>query len=235
MHKLHFSTLLVIIATLCTAAGAQEYKLTGKSYEMTWSKGTWNGAVGFPGVFCATLPAADKAESMTQAMFNNNGIYLARIEYPESLTLATIATSTVPPRKTPEEEMELLLALNRRNQSAITDAGARYDVTELRTEFGATIGLTLTNVSQGNKESGPFPLSRKFSIPKDGALRSMSVHRLFVRGSDRFEIAVLQLSSGSIPNASEADMESRLTSMADALVRSLQACTAQLPIRIPKY
>lgn len=235
MNKLRFPILFVTIVTLCTFASAQGYQLSGKSYEMSWTKGSWNGKVGFPNVFCATLPDASKAQLMTQAMFNNNGIYLARVDYPESTTLATIVTSTVPPRKTPEEEMEMQLASNRRNQAAMIAAGARYDVTESRTEFGATIGLTLTNVTQGNKEKGPFPLNREFSIPKDGSLRSMSVHRLFVRGPDRFEIAVLQLSSEPIPKAGEADMESGLTAMADAIVRSLQTCTALIPIRAPKY
>lgn len=233
MNKLRSLTILIAVATACTLANAQAFQLSGKSYETSWTKGSWDGKLAFPNVFCAVLPTPADAQSMTQAMFNNNGIYLARIAYPET-TLATVVTSTIPPGRTAEEDIGKLLASNRETQKRAVSAGIRYDVTEARTDFGPTIGLTLTNVTEGNKEGGPFPLARQFAIPKDGSLLSMSVHRLFARGPDRFEVAVLQLSSKPISKPVEADMERKLTTMADAIVQSLQLCTAQIPIRTPK-
>jgi hypothetical protein len=233
MNKLISFAIFVTIGSACSLASAQAYQLSGKSYETSWTKGSWNGKLGFPDVFCAVMPQPADAQSMTQAMFNNNGIYLARIVYPET-TLATVVTSTIPPGRSADEDIARLLASNREFQKRATSAGIRYDVTESRTDFGPAIGLTMTNITEGNKEGGPFPLARQFAIPKDGSLLSMSVHRLFARGPDRFEVAVLQLSSTPVAKPAEAEMEKKLAAMADAIVQSLQACTAQFPIRTPK-
>jgi len=85
---------LLLLALPSAAVIAQGYELSGKSYEMTWPKGKWNGKFGFPGVYCVTFPMPDKAERLTTAMFNRNAINLTRVVYPDRLA-ATIAISTV--------------------------------------------------------------------------------------------------------------------------------------------
>jgi hypothetical protein len=59
------------------------------------------------------------------------------------------------------------------------------------------------------------------------------VHRLIVRGHDRFELAVLQVVPQPPAESREA-LTARLTAMADEMVSSLQKCTAaSIPPRKP--
>jgi hypothetical protein len=166
-------------------------------------------------------------------MFNRNAIYLARIEYPEKLLLA-VAFSSIPPGRSAEEDVAKLLATNREIQDRTKNTSAVFEVSELTTSFGPTVGLRINNIESDTPTTGPFPLARKLVISPNGALLSMSVHRLFARGSDRFEVAAMQRAPQPTSDSTEKEMYERLTEMVNALSKSLQQCTGTLPARIPK-
>src|SRR5688572_9742230 len=86
------------------------------------------------------------------------------------------------------EEVAKMLEINRLNAQSIPTEIA---VSELSTDFGPTVGLLMRNAVEGNA-AAPFPFARKIAKPPDGSLRSLSVHRMFVRGPDRIEVAGLQ-------------------------------------------
>jgi hypothetical protein len=56
----------------------------------------------------------------------------------------------------------------------------------------------------------------------------MSIHRLFVRLPDRYEIAIFQMAPDNADAKTEAEMERRLIQMADDIVSSLNKCSPQL-------
>ncbi len=216
----------VLLALMNVPAFAQPYELSGKSYEMTWPKGNWKGKFGFPGVYCVTFPQAERAERLTTAMFNRNAINLTRVVYADRLA-AAIAISTVPVGRSAEAEVARMAANEQMAEQAYRHS---YHITQFATAFGPTIGLRINDVVPDGP-GGPFPLVRALYNPARPPLESMSVHRLFVRGPDRFEVAVIQMAPRPASDATEAEMEQRLTAFADDLVRSLQSCTAGMPER----
>lgn len=224
---------LILVVSVMSPAHSESYQLSGKSYEMTWPIGGWNGNLSFPGVYCATAPLPDKAERLTQAMFNQNAIYVAKIGYPEKLLLAVVFSS-IPQGRSAEDDIAKLLATNRDTQVRAKAASAVYEVSELTTSFGPTVGLRINNIESDTASSGPFPLVRKLVIPPNGGLLSMSVHRLFARGPDRFEVAAMQLAPQPTSDSTEKEMRDRLTTMVEALTKSLQQCTGTLPVRVAR-
>lgn len=232
MNRTLLSIFLFLVGGFISVAHSESYQLSGKSYEMTWPKGGWNGRLSFPNVYCATAPFPEKAERLTQAMFNRNAIYVGKIEYPENLLLAVVFSS-IPPGRSAEDDVAKLLATNRENQDRAKATSIVYEVSELTTSFGPTVSLRLNNIESDTPSTGPFPLARKVLVPPNGALLSMSVHRLFARGPDRFEVAAMQLAPKAVTDSTEKEMYDRLTAMVDTLTKSLQQCTGTLPIRIP--
>ncbi|MBS4097914.1 MAG: hypothetical protein KGZ83_13870 [Sulfuricella sp.] len=237
MSKTLLFVSLLLIGGLASVAHSESYQLSGKSYEMTWPTGGWNGGMSFPNVYCATAPFPEKAEWFTQAMFNRNTIYVGKIRYPNNLLLAVVFSS-IPPGRSAEDDIAKLLATNRENQDRAKAASIVYEVSEFTTSFGPTLGLRLNNIESDTPGTGPFPLARRMLVPQDGALLSMSVHRLFARGPDRFEVAAMQIApkiaSDSTEKEKEKEMYDRLTAMVDTLTKSLQQCTEMLPARVPR-
>lgn len=213
----------------------ETYTLSGQAYTTKYTPGQWDGKYVFPNVYCTTFPMPEKAINLRQAFFNNKAIFLVDVPYPDKL-VATIAVSTVPESQTADEALAKILSNERNNELAMTKAGIGYRVSELSSDFGRTVAIVATNPSIGDK-NGPFPLSRSFFAPPSAATEpvgSMSVHRLFVRGHDRFEVAIIQIASKLSSVATGDEMATRLSAIADDLVRSLQQCTASIPIRVPK-
>jgi len=231
MKLLSLTILTAVLATLLVAheARGQTYELAGKAQKMTWPNGNWDGKHSFAGVYCVTFPVPGTAIDLTHAMFNRGAIYLTSVLYPENLS-ANIVVSTVPQGRTVEEEISRMLANERRAEGAYAHS---YGITELETAFGPSIGLRIKNVAD-RARNGPFPLVRPIYKPAKEPIESLSVHRLFVRGPDRFEVAVLQLAKQPADESTESEMSARITAFADEVVKSLQSCTAALPPRTPR-
>lgn len=226
-----FGVLLLSVTIFPLSAICETYTLSGQTITTKYSPGSWDGKFNFPNVYCTAFPMPEKAISVRQAFFNNKAIYLVDVLYPDKL-IATITVSTIPADQDSLVAIEKILSNEQHSEIAIAKAGGGYKVSELLTGFGRTVGVATINPSLGNS-SGPFPLVRSFFVSPsiEKPVGSVSVHRLFVRGHDRFEIAVIQqapqLSSVSVG----AEMTSRLTTIADELVSSLQTCTASIPVR----
>lgn len=225
---------LTACAVLASVAHAETYQLSGKSYETTWSKkGSWNGSLSFPNVYCATAPSPENADRFIQAMYNGNAVYRAVIEYPEKLLLA-VSFSSIPAGRSAEADVAKLLAINREIQGRLKNSAAVFEVSELTTSFGTTIDLRMNNIESDTPNTGPFPLVRKLVLPSNGALMSMSVHRIFARGADRFEVAAIQLAPQQQSSSTEEDMHARLSALVNALTDSLQKCTGAIPVRVAR-
>jgi hypothetical protein len=229
-QRLLFLALLTVVPI--TAIGQPAYKLSSKPIVTEFVTADWNGRVTFPNVYCLDMPMPTKAKSMRQAFFNSNAIYLIDVPYAENL-FAAIAVSTIPAHLSGESAIASVLENERNNEARARSAGFGYSVSEFATDFGRTVGIVMKNPSAGNS-SGPFPLVRSFINNPKQPIVSMSVHRLFARGHDRFEVAAIQLAPQPYSESTESEMTTRLSAFADDMVRSLQKCTASIPVRVPK-
>lgn len=231
MLKLILSATALLV--LCSAVHAELLKPSGKVYESTWPQGNWNGKVSFSNVLCATVPHPENAWRLTEGMFSGGAVYLAKVSYPDRM-IATIVASTIPRGRTAEQDIAMLLKKNHETATQMQATGGVFIVTEMTTSFGPTIGIRINNIVSDTSKIGPFPLSYAIASPKKDVLVTMSVHRLFARGPDRFEVAVMQMPKPPGTSKDEAEMEKRLAAVADSIVSSFQQCTGALPARIPK-
>lgn len=110
--------------------------------------------------------------------------------------------------------------------------GTSYDITETQTFFGRTVGLKIRNVAPQGGDA-PFPLVRPLITAPRVPIETVSVHRLFVRGMNRFEVATAQLAPTAANDDTEAEMTQRLTLLVDGIVSSLQSCTMAMSARSP--
>ncbi len=226
-----FHRLLIALATglIAVSSGAQTYELSGKWNTAEWTAGTWNGQHSLPGVYCLTFPAPTTAIKMGYGFFNQNGIFLTQVIYPDR-SAVSIVTSTIPAGRSASEEIARLLTYERQAEAAY---GVSYNIVEGNTDFGPTLSLRIKNVAPRGR-NGPFPLVRPIIRPAKEPIETMSVHRLFVRGPDRFEVAAMQLAPEAAGETTEAEMTKRLSTLADQVVNALQTCTEAIPIRAPK-
>ena len=233
MNRISVFFLCALLTQLPLLANADvKYVLSGKQYITRFAIGRhWDGKHAFPKVYCMTFPSPEKAQEVRQAMFNNNAIYQVDVPYDDKLFLSVV-TSTIPSNQTTEEAMVKVLANERRNEAEARNHGLGYVVSDITTSFGPTVGVIVRNPGPGNSD-GPFPLTRSFMGEANGPLLSMSVHRIFARGHDRFEVAALQLAPKQTTVDTEADMTTTLSIIADQAVASLQECTATIPVRVP--
>lgn len=219
--------LLLITFMLPAAVRPQTFQLEGKWQTVKWTRGSWNGEHRLPPVYCVRFPAANAALQMGHGFYNRNSIYLTQVLYPENIGVF-IVTSTIPVGRSEDEEITRLLSTERDAEAAY---GISYNITETQTLFGRTIGLKIRNVApQGG--NAPFPLVRPLIRAPRAPIETLSVHRIFVRGLDRFEVATAQLAPTSATDVTEAEMTQRLTVLADEIVSSVQSCAT--PVRSPR-
>lgn len=228
MSLSHILRVGAAVGMLCWSAAspAQTYSLSGKAYVSSWPTHNWQGEAQFPSVFCVRMPRPTEALNMTQAMFNGNAIGLTRVTYPDNISLYVV-TSTIPAGRTAEDEVGRLRETNRQGARMYPEGISVSDTTSL---FGPMTTMTMKNVLESTAQ-GPFPLTRNLVKRDDGTLMSLSVHRLFVRGPDRFEVAGLKY---FIPATTAADQDrplAELTALVDQVVDSLQQCTSTMPLR----
>ncbi|MGB7815551.1 MAG: hypothetical protein WBL28_04285 [Methylotenera sp.] len=207
-------------ATWAESGSVPTFQQTGKATTMTWPAGKWDGKHQFQKVYCAFFPVSEDSLELQSVMFNQNSINLASVDYPE-LIRAAIMVSTIPKGRSVDEEIARMVKNEKRVES---ETGVDTHVTQFNTAFGPTIGLRINNMAPGS-ENGPFPLDRAFFNTPGSAIKSMSIHRLFARGGDRFEVAILQYVPDGANLEKQKIMEKQLTTLADNLTTSLQECT----------
>lgn len=204
------------------AESEPEFKQSSKVMTTSFPTGDWNGKHQFQKVYCTTFPTPEKAQELQSVMFNQNAINLSSVDY-DGFIRAVIVVSTMPDRTIREEISRL--SNNERNFAA--ESGLDTHMIETLTLFGPTIGLRINNLAPGTP-NGPFPLVRATYNTTDVAIKSMSVHRLFARGRNRFEVALLQYVPDGANPEKQKIMEKQLTILADDLTNSLQECTLKL-------
>lgn len=231
------NSLSLAFALLCFAFAvpvhAGSYQLSGKPQSTTWPNGGWDGYVSVPNLLCLNFPDPSTALELTRASFNNHSLAVIRVIYKDDLVVA-VGISTRPPTRTAQDDLQRFLEHYRSEERYAKENGLVYQVTTLDSPFGETIGIRLNNVMSDTPETGPFPFERKLFKPAGGDLKSMSVHRLFERGPDRFEIGVLKVMRNPMPISKEGELNSKLTALADAVFSSFQQCTSNLPLRVVK-
>ena len=221
--------LLLITFTLPGAVMPQTFQLEGKWQTVKWTPGSWNGEHRLPLVYCVRFPAANAALRLGHGFYNRHSIYLTQVLYPENIG-AFIVTSTIPAGRSEDDEITRILSGER---DAETAYGTSYNISEIQTLFGRTIGLRIRNVApQGG--NAPFPLVRAIIRAPRAPIETLAVHRIFVRGQDRFEVATAQLAPTSATDGTEAEMTKRLTVLADEIISSLQSCTTTMTVRSPR-
>lgn len=228
-----FSLLAATIAALgATAASAQQsFQLSSKFYEARFldkQQKAWNGQHRFGNVFCLQFPRASEAEALAEAMYNGNTLYFSRTAY-NDMTALYVVTSTIPAGRSAEVEMANLAA---QNQKGVEAYPRNFSQAQASGALGPSLVLTIRNAREGGKEA-PFPFVRSIDRRPDAPLASLSVHRLFVHGSDRIELAGLRYFKAPIGADDEAQAIAELTALVDQAADSLQSCTAKLPARAP--
>lgn len=231
MQRLNYLIIGIYSLILSFGVQAQEnYNVSGKVYEMKMLKGDWNGKHHFPNVYCLTFPNSSQAKSVRSAYLKNNAIYLVHVSYPNMI--AAIAVSTIPKEQTSKQAFNKILKNERSNELKLKNSPIDYTVEQGNSDFGQTISITATNSRDGNKR-GPFPLVRSFISSKENTLLSMSAHKLFIRGHDRFELAVIKRAPQNSDRDTKITMKKNLTSFVEQMSKSLQQCTSSIPIRKP--
>lgn len=230
-----FGILVVLVAVAPLSATPKTYTLHGRWHALEPVDGngkrlTLAGKMyQFDDVYCLAFPAADSITRIEFAMFNQKRISLTVVPYPEKTT-AYIVSSTLPAGRDAEEDVDRLLANLRRREGNL---GVAFNLRVQPGAFGRMLSFGIRNVLP-ESPNGPFPLETNVIRLADAPVVTMSVHRLFVRGPDRLEVAILQVAPPLISQNTEQDMAKRLTAMADAIVNALEQCTQAMPIRVPK-
>ena len=226
MSSFRQTLLLLLTLTLPAAVRPQTFQLEGKWQTVKWTRGSWNGEHRFSPVYCVRFPTANEAFGLGQGFYNLKSDHLTQVFYAENIS-AFIVSSTIPVGRSEDEEITRILAGERSAEAAY---GTSYGITEMKTPFGRTVGLKIRNVAPQGGDA-PFPLVRPLIGTPRVPIETLSVHRIFVRGLNRFEVATAQLAPTPASDRIEAQMTQRLTVLAEEIVLSLQSCTTAMPTR----
>jgi len=184
----------------------------------------------FLDVYCIDMPDLGPVENIVHGTLSGGAVSYYRLAYANGLH-GHVVTSTLPRDRTPSEEYARLLQREQANHRAVATAASaeRYRVDNATSSFGPTVKMRLLNIEGGNEE-GPFPVTRPLLNVPDEPLYSLSVHRLFVRGGSRYEVAVLGVPA---QGESRATLEARAERLADTMLDSLHTCTAAVDAARP--
>lgn len=218
-----------VLGSAGPTAAQQSFQPSTKFLETEFVRGNaWGGEHRFENVFCLTIPRPSDVKSLTVAMYNSNALYYSKAMYRDIDTTGLfVVTSTVPVGRSVETEIGNMEALNQENAAAYPD---NFKQGRMTGPLGPSLLLTIRNATAGSKDR-PFPFVRHVANHADGQLRTLSVHRLFVRGSDRIEVAGLRYFSTPIGMDGEGDAVAKLSALVESAADSLQSCSANLPPR----
>ncbi|MBD9481176.1 hypothetical protein [Pseudoxanthomonas sp. PXM02] len=226
----HAMIALLLALTAAGTANAQQRSVRG------WTDGPYlvQGTGGseslllewrFLDVYCIDMPRLQPVRDVVHGTLGGGAISFYRLRYENGLS-AYVVTSTVPKDRTSADEYGVLLRREQDNARAISAATSpdRYRVDTGTSPWGPTVRMRLLNIGQDDPDE-PFPVARPLLNAPDAPLYSLSVHRMFVHGNSRYEIAVLAVPADG---ETRAALEARADRLADTMVTSLQTCTAKL-------
>lgn len=200
------------------AEGPYQLKATGGAQSLLFE---WK----FLDVYCIDMPPFRPATDVVHGTLGGGAISFYRLRYENDLS-AYVVTSTVPKDRSAADEYRILLQREQESARAVASVASseRYRVDTGTSSFGPTVKLRLLNLGDDDPDE-PFPVARPLLDAPDEPLHSLSVHRLFVHGGSRYEIAVLGVPA---QGESRTALEARATQLADTMVDSLQTCTAAM-------
>tara|TARA_R110000782_G_scaffold191602_2_gene281417 strand:- start:6520 stop:7236 length:717 start_codon:yes stop_codon:yes gene_type:complete len=228
MRYKYFQRVLVLLLSLMFYSNlvAQQYSPSSDVIQKSWSDGTWKGKHKFSNVYCLSFPNPEVAINLTKQLFNNNAIHMTRVTYPNRMMINIVA-STRPAHITPSEEYKKIYNLERYAEETYQHD---YNIVQTEGAFGPVIGLQIKDVAPAGKDD-PYPLVRPIYKPAKKPIESMSIHKLFVRGPDRFEIAIYQSAPENAVDSTEKIMTDSLIEISRQTLKSFEECTFKLPIR----
>lgn len=221
---------VVFLSFLSIAQAYEEYPLSRPIKTTNISQGSWDGGHLFSNAYCLKFPEVEKAFEMTEIFYKNNAINLFRVTY-EGRMMINIVASTLPKGRTQQEETERLYDLEKQGEELYNH---NYNITKNQGAFGTVIGIRIKDVAPTGKNA-IFPIVRPLYKKNKTQIQSMSAHRFFVRGPDRFEIAVFQMAPKNIDDNTERKMTERVTQLANETLSNFENCTSLLPIRVANY
>lgn len=201
----------------------QSYAPSSEVVSLQLHDTSWSGNHSFNDVYCLKFPEPEKAMVLMERFYVHNTVHLARVSCQGNMMINVVA-STLPPGRTPEAEMKELADYLQQSEKV---SGRSHHITREYGVFGTVLTTRINNLAPASQQA-PYPLVHAF-LPDD-TLESISVSRLFVRGADRFEIALYQLAPQNAGAVQEAAMVNRLQALADEALSSFEICTALLPL-----
>lgn len=224
--------------TLVAASSLVAASLAAQSY--TWSEGPTTSDYSrlaapasvqttvvrsFGDVYCLVVPFPDKIESLREGMLNNNAISYYRVVYTPNIG-AHILTSIIPIGRTEREEFEIQLKREQQTAERVAMMGklGRYTVGTSQSKWGPVVDIRMVNIQPGTPD-GPFPLSRVLLEDGEGPPNTISLHKVFAHGANRFEIAVIGAPLDPDVSGAERAMEETMSRLTEIYVASLQQCT----------
>ena len=229
MLKKIFVIVAVVFAVYPFNSGFGEglYPPSSEVVRTDLSHGEWLGHHVFHDVYCVEFPEPENAVGMNEQAYKGNAINLVRVIYKDNIMINIVA-STLPEGRSASEEIERLHEMEKRSEEAYQH---NYNISLTQGKFGSVIGLRIKNVAPAGSDA-VFPLVRPLYQTAEESIRSMSAHRLFVRGADRFEIAVFQAAPSQPDRHAEREMTHRVTKLADETLQAFEECTSLSPLRL---
>jgi hypothetical protein len=174
----------------------------------------------FQDVYCLEFPAGADTQLQEQ-FFSNSAVHLVRAEYPNR-TMLNVVVSTVPDGRDPNQEFDRLVEVERNLEAGYqTD----YHLTVQGSGSDRVIHERIYDVTPGGK-GGPFPLVRALFKRDDAPRLSVTSHRIFVRGTNRYEVAAYRLFESPASPEELAGAEKAIDNLADQATTSILQCRA---------
>lgn len=183
-----------------------------------------SGRHAFQDVYCVELPQHERIRSISEGLLGNGGISYFRAVYPEDLVSAYVVTSTLPADLDERSDFDAQLHREQQNATVVNTASGseRYRVQVRAGHPQPVLEVAITNIGEA-RDNTPFPIARPIYAEADTPPHTRSVHRIFVRGRNRFEVALL--GQPAAPDAAGfATLERRLDELADQITESVQRC-----------
>lgn len=190
-------------------------------YGPTAFPGGWHA---FQDVYCVQFPQHERIRSISEGLLGNGGISYFRVVYPEDRPSAYVVTSTLPADLDERSDFDAQLRREQQNATLVNAASSseRYRVRIRPGHPQPVLEVAITNIGEA-LDNTPFPIARPLYTEADAPPHTRSAHRIFVRGRNRLEVAVL--GQPAAPDATGfATLERRLDELADQLTRSIQQC-----------
>ncbi|WP_423455376.1 hypothetical protein [Ottowia sp. VDI28] len=240
MKKTEMKKIVLIVSLFISASQvhaeteSSNRLMKGKSQDISHTLTEWDGMVSFGNSFCGKVPESEKIVKHIAGLYGDGSIFLETFKYVDNTTL-TLVAGRLSRGVSANEDHQRTLAHQLKVQANLLARSpeSTIEVSEIKANPWATVGVTFNNVISNTSDIGPFPLSKTIAYDKEKPFFSMAVHRMFARGNSKYEIAAMQPAPEPITSTTEAEMRARLTILVEEFTQSFQKCTEKIPTGNP--